>query len=342
MDTLEKQAAKPALLLVFITLPFAAALLSLCTGRYPIPPITVFRALLQGVSGRQAGVSAEAMTIITGIRLPRTIMGAFVGAALAASGTAFQGVFRNPLVNSGILGVSSGASLGAAISILLFQNSTLTPVFAFAFGLMAVFFSYIVGRVHNSSSTVTLVLGGTIISSIFSSLLSFIKYIADPLNQLPAITFWTMGSLASIVVSNMKFAIVPIILGMILLLFNRWNINVLSMGDQEAKMLGLNTGATKLTVILGATLATAGAVCVSGTIGWVGLIVPHMARMLTGNDNRRLMPVSISMGACFLVMVDVLCRVISDAEIPIGIMTSIIGGPFFIYLIKKKKGDGWT
>ena len=325
-----------------VFLPVAVALLSICTGRYPISPESVFRALWQGLTNRSTGVTAEEMIIITRIRLPRTIMGAFVGAALAASGTAFQGIFRNPLVSSGILGVSSGASLGAAVSILLFSNYMLTPLFAFLFGLLAVLLSYMVGRIHNATTTVTLVLGGTIISGIFSSLLSFIKYIADPLNKLPAITFWTMGSLASIVSSNIVFAVVPITVGITLLLFSGWNINVLSMGDIEAKMLGLNAGAAKLVVVVGATLATAGAVCISGTIGWVGLIVPHIARMLMGNDNRRLMPASLSMGACFLILIDILCRVITSAEIPLGILTSVIGGPFFIYLIKKKKGNGWV
>jgi iron complex transport system permease protein len=270
------------------------------------------------------------------------MMGAFVGGALGASGAAFQGIFRNPLVNSGILGVSSGASLGAAISILLFANYALTPVFAFSFGLLAVFLSYMVGRIHNTTTTVTLVLGGTIVSSIFSSLLSFVKYIADPMNKLPSITFWNMGSLASIMSASVKFAIAPIIVGIVLLLINGWNINVLSMGDQEAKMMGLNVGVTKLLVIIGATLATAGAVCVSGTIGWVGLIIPHIARMLMGNDNRCLIPASVLMGASFLMLIDALCRVITNAEIPIGIMTSVIGGPFFIYLIKKKKGGSWV
>jgi len=269
-------------------------------------------------------------------------MGAFVGAALAASGTAFQGIFRNPLVSSGILGVSSGASLGAAISILLFTTYTLTPIFAFSFGLMAVFLSYMVGMIHGSTTTVTLVLGGTIVSSIFSSFLAFVRYVADPLNQLPAITFWTMGSLASIVNANIRFAVIPIIAGLALLLLCGWNINVLSMGDEEARTLGLSVNAVKFMIIMGATLATAGAVCISGTIGWVGLVVPHVARMFIGNDNRRLMPVSIIMGAGFLMFVDILCRVISAAEVPLGIMTSIVGGPFFIYLIKKKKGNAWV
>ncbi|MCL1829456.1 MAG: iron ABC transporter permease [Oscillospiraceae bacterium] len=338
-----KPAAKNSFIIpLLILIPLAVALLSICTGRYPISPASVFKALWQGITGRPTGVTSEELTIITGIRLPRTIMGAFVGGALAASGTAFQGIFRNPLVNSGILGVSSGASLGAALSILVFSNYAFTAAFAFAFGLLAVFLSCMVGRIHNSTTTVTLVLGGTIISSIFTSLLSFVKYIADPMNQLPAITFWTMGSLASTISVNIKFALVPIIVGLMMLIFSGWNINVLSMGDAEAGMLGLNVRAAKLIVITGATLATAGAVCISGAIGWVGLVVPHIARIFMGNDNRRLMPAGISMGASFLMLIDVLCRVISTAEIPLGIMTSLIGGPFFIYLIKKKKGNAWV
>lgn len=327
---------------LFIALPVCVALVSICCGRYPVSLIAVFGALGQLITHKPAGVTAEEISIITDIRLPRAVMGAFVGAALAASGTAFQGVFRNPLVSSGILGVSSGASFGAALSILIFSSTVFTPAFAFVFGLLAVMLSYMAGKIYNTTTTVTLVLGGTIISSIFSALLSFIKYIADPLNQLPTITFWTMGSLASLISVNIKLAIIPIVIGMVILLFSSWNINVLSMGDDEAKVLGLNVNLTKLLVIGAATLATAGAVCVSGTIGWVGLIVPHIARMIVGNDNRRLMPVSMSIGACFLMLIDLLCRTISSAEIPLGIMTAIIGGPFFIYLLKKKKGTGWA
>ena len=180
-----------------------------------------------------------------------------------------------------------------------------------------------------------------IVSSIFSALLSFVKYVADPYEQLPTIVFWLMGSLASARYHDIVVAGIPMVIGILGLISIRWRINVLSMGDREAHSLGVNTGLNKAIVIFCATLATAGAVCVSGVIGWIGLVIPHVGRMLVGNDNRILIPVSLSLGACFLVLVDNLGRIITGSEIPLGILTALVGGPFFVYLLKKTKGGGW-
>lgn len=273
--------------------------------------------------------------------MPRALLGCLVGACLAVSGTAFQGLFRNPLVSSGILGVSSGAGFGAALAILFFNTVTAAYPFALVFGILAVLCSYFIGRLYSTTPAIMLVLGGVIVSSVFAALLSFIKYVADPYDQLPKIVFWLMGSLASARYRDIMVAGIPMVIGIIGLLAMRWQLNVLSMGDREARTLGVNTAFSKGLIIVCATLATAGAVCVSGVIGWIGLVIPHIGRMIFGNDNRIIVPVSLSLGACFLILVDNIGRVITGSEIPLGILTAIVGGPFFVYLLKKTKGGGW-
>ena len=316
-------------------------LLSICVGRFPLAPVEVVQALLQRFFGIDFGLGNDAVSIVADNRLPRAATGALVGAALAASGCAFQGLFQNPLVSQGILGVSSGASFGAALSILLFSSTLFTPAFAFVFALLAVWLSFMVARMCGEVTSLMLVLGGTVIAAIFTALLSFIKYVADPYNQLASIVFWNMGSLASIESGVLPFSALAMLAGLALLIGSSWALNVLSMGDQEASSMGLPVSKARIAVISGATLATAGAVSIAGTIGWVGLIIPHVARFLVGSDNRRLLPFSMLVGAAFLMLVDVLCRTITGSEIPLGILTSLIGGPFFIYLLRRFKGRGW-
>lgn len=314
---------------------------TICVGRYSISPAEVFRSFVTFITGADTGVDARTLGVVINVRLPRALQGIIVGAALAASGACFQSIFRNPLVSSGMLGVSSGAGFGAALSILLFNNMFMTSAFAFSFGVLAVILAYLVGKVSGGTPTITLVLGGTIIQSIFSALLSLIKYVADPYSQLPAITFWLMGGMGSTKTIELAYSSIPMLIGLMGMLLFRWRLNVLSMGDREARTMGINAGLNKAIVIGFATMATAGAVCVSGIIGWVGLVVPHMCRMVVGSDNRWLIPASISVGACFMVFVDTICRTITGAEIPLGIVTAIVGGPFFIYLLKKTKGNNW-
>jgi len=324
---------------VLLLAPVLAICLSLFVGRYAISVPEVLRAIFTG-SGGTDGASREVNTVLWQLRLPRAVAGAFVGAALAASGAAFQGVFRNPLVNSGILGVSNGAGFGAALAIVYLGGGYYNYLLAFAFGVVAVTLSYFSGRIYGSTPTVTLILGGVVVSSFFAALTSILKYIADPYTQLPAITFWFMGSLASINYSHF-IAFVPITIGILMIYLSRWKINVLSMGEKEALALGVDTKLYKFVIIGGATLATAAGVCITGVIGWIGLVIPHIGRMIVGNDNTKLIPVSMSLGACFLVLMDMLARNISSSEIPIGILTSLIGTPFFVYLLKKTKGGGW-
>ncbi len=327
--------------IIFIA-PIILILSTLFIGRYPIPLKEIPRILAYPFFNNYSNVGDTYHTIIWSIRMPRAILSALVGASLAASGAAFQGLFHNPLVNSGMLGVSSGAGFGAALAILLFNRSSFyVYVFALIFGGIAVLASYLIGRIYNSTPVIMLVLGGVVVSSIFSSLISFVKYVSDPLDQLPAITFWLMGSFASANVEDIIIGVPPMLLGIVGLILIRWRINVLSMGDREAQTLGINTNFNKLVAIGLATLATAGAVCVSGTIGWVGLIIPHIGRMFVGNDNKILIPISCALGASFLVLIDNIARTLTGGEIPIGILTSLIGGPFFIYILKKTKGGAW-
>ena len=326
-----------------IVLPIVFFIASICIGRFSVPVGDVFKSILTGITGADLGVNERTLAVVLMVRLPRAFQGVLVGASLAASGTAFQSVFRNPLVSSGMLGVSGGAGFGAALSIVLFGTIYLTPFFAFGFGVVAVVLSCFVGRIGGGASTssITLILGGTIIQSIFNALLSLIRYIATADTQLPAITFWLMGSLASTTSSDLYLASLPMIVGMSGLMIFRWRLDVLSMGDREAQTLGLNVKANKTAVIAFATLATAGAVSVSGIIGWIGLVVPHIGRMIIGNDNKWLMPMSISFGACFMLLLDTICRTLTGAELPLGVVTAIVGGPFFIYLLKKTKGSRW-
>ncbi len=327
--------------IIFLS-PIALVFLTLFIGRYPVPLKEMPNILVYPIFRQLNGLEDTYYTIIWEIRLPRAILAGLVGASLAASGAAFQGLFRNPLVNSGILGVSSGAGFGAVLAILLLSPAShLVYIFALLFGGVAVFFSYMIGKIYNSTPTIMLILGGVVVSSIFTSLISLIKYVSDPFNQLPAITFWLMGSLASASSQELLIGAPPMLVGVIGLNLIRWRINVLSMGDREAQTLGINVKLDKLMAICFATLSTAGAVCVSGTIGWVGLIIPHIGRMIVGNDNKALIPISCALGASFLIIVDNVSRTIISGEVPIGILTSLIGGPFFIYLLKQTKGGAW-
>jgi iron complex transport system permease protein len=326
---------------IIFTAPIVCILISLCLGRYPVPLLEVIQIFWCKLTFNTCGLSEMHQIVVWDIRFPRAVLGALVGGSLAISGAAFQGLFKNPLVSSGILGVSSGAGFGAALAILLFSSALIIYPMALFFGILAVCLSYMIGRIYKTSPVIMLVLGGVIVSSVFSALISFAKYVADPYEQLPTIVFWLMGSLASARIEDITIAGIPMILGMLGILAVRWQVNVLSMGDKEARTLGVNTRLIRGVIIVSATMATAGAVCISGVIGWIGLVIPHISRMLAGNDNKILLPLSVSLGACFLILVDNLGRIVTGSEIPLGILTALVGGPFFVYLLKKTKGGGW-
>lgn len=328
--------------LKFIWITVLAVLLitffvSLFVGRYIISPYEVSGILLDGLLG-EAGDGME-YSVVWNLRLPRTLLNCFVGAGLTVAGGAFQGIFRNPLVSPDVLGVSSGAAFGAALGILLSGMNHLATVMALLFGIASVFMTYTLSKLRGESSTLSLVLSGMIISAVFSALISLIKYVADPYDKLPAITYWLMGSFASASYSNLQMAGIPIFLGTVVLLLLRWRINILSLGDEDAYSLGVNPVKTRRVIIIMATLITASCVTVTGVIGWVGLVIPHICRMLIGVDHMKLLPVSCVVGAAFMIIVDLIARTATAAEIPIGILTALVGAPFFALLFKRAKGD---
>ena len=280
-------------------------------------------------------VNSTVTTIVYEIRLPRILGAIVVGACLAISGAAFQSIFKNPLVSSDLLGVSNGAGFGAALAILLSGANIITQIFAFIFGLISVATTYLISRTYKAGGILVLVLSGVAISAFFNSLISAIKFIADPDDKLPEIVYWLMGSLASINADKLLMILIPVIIGLVILLLLRWHMNLLAMGDEEAQSLGLNPSRVRLLIIAGCTLLTSAAVSISGIVGWVGLIIPHMARMIVGPDNRVLLPASLSLGASFLLLIDNISRAVIAIEIPIGILTAIIGVPIFLYLLKR-------
>ncbi len=323
---------------LLIALPIGLAFISLFMGRYPINPWMMLRVLASRIIPITPDWPETVETVIFNIRIPRVLLAMGVGASLAISGAAFQGMFQNPLVSPDILGVTAGAGFGAALAILLTGSGLAIQLSALCFGVIAVAFSYSISRIYRTTPTLMLVLSGIIVGSIFSALLSLIKYVADPHQKLPAIVFWLMGSLATVTQRDVLMAGPPIVLGVMGLLLVRWRINILSMGDEEARALGVKTELLKGIIILCCTAATASAVSVCGIIGWVGLVIPHIGRMLVGPDHRALLPASIALGAAYLLFIDNLARTVTSAEIPLGILTSIIGAPFFAYMLRQTQG----
>ena len=265
--------------------------------------------------------------------LPRVAAAALVGAALAVSGAAYQGMFRNPMVSPDILGAATGAGVGAAVAILLGAGYFGISAAAFCCGLLAVAAAWLVSRLSKADQAVALILAGMMISSLFSAGTSFVKLVADTQQQLPAITYWLMGSLSSIKDKDVVFLAIPVALGMIPLFFLRWRMNLLTVGEEEAQSMGVNTRRLRGAVIVCATLLTSASVAVSGMIGWVGLVIPHFCRMLFGYDYRRLIPAGALFGAAFLLAVDDIARLVTTGELPLGILTAFVGAPLFLYLI---------
>lgn len=308
-------------------------LCSFLLGRYPV----ALRELFGIIFGRFLPIkqywSDTQYIAVWNVRMPRILIAVIVGACLSAAGAAYQGVFQNPMAAPDILGASAGAGFGAALGIYLGFSSWGVTGFAFVMSLVTVCLVMFVSRYAKGDRVLGLVLAGIMISSLFSSGTSFIKLTADPTNKLPAITYWLMGSLVGANNKELNFVIWPVLLGFTPLLLLRWRLNILTMGDEEARSLGVDPGRVRFIVIIGATLITASAVSVSGMIGWVGLVIPHMMRRLTGADYRYLMPASVLGGGLFLLLVDNFSRSIAGTEIPIGILTSFIGAPFFLMLI---------
>lgn len=313
----------------------ATVLTALCAGRYYVSFTTVLQILSDTLTGRNTtdDYSHTAENVVLYVRLPRILIAGLAGAGLAIAGAALQGIFRNPLVGPQIIGVSSGAALGGALALLLFSSLFITIGFAFLGGLLAIVLVFLLGLNRHGSSLLMLILAGVIINAFFAALISLITYFADPNNTLQTIVFWLMGSFATATYLKVSVLLPVVIIAGGIIFALRFRINVLSLGEENAQALGLPVTATRWTVLICVTLITSATVAVSGTIGWVGLIIPHIARLINGHDHRVLLPASALTGAIYLIAVDTLARSMTSAEIPLSVITALIGAPIFALLI---------
>lgn len=324
---------KKRIIIAFIIIYIAVFFISFSIGRFPIGPVELVKILLSRILPINADWTLQAESVVFNIRLPRILASSLIGAALSLSGLIFQTIFRNPMVSPDVLGASAGAGFGASLAILLGLSSLGISAVSFIAGLAAVSIVWLIGKTVKGNQVLGLVLGGIMVSSIFQSATSFVKLVADTDNQLPAITYFLMGSLAGAGTEELKIIILPIVLSSAVMILLSWRIDILSLSEEEAMSLGINTSAIRGIAIVAASLMTASAVAVSGVIGWVGLVIPHITRMIAGTEARITFPSSMLLGAAFLTAVDTISRTISTSEIPIGILTSFIGAPFFLYLI---------
>lgn len=329
-------------------------LVSFALGRYPISPVELISTLGGlannafadfvghfGVAIPHVEVNQQMATALMNIRLPRILVVMLVGAALAVAGASYQGMFKNPLVSPDILGASAGASFGACLALLFDMSNSMVQLFAFIGAMVAVGGAVWMNKMVNKyDALLGLVLGGMLVTTLFQSFTSLVKFMADANDKLPAITFWLMGSFSRINQADLAVIVAPMLAGFVLLMLERWKLNVLSFGEEEARSLGVNTGRVRLIVIFASTLIVACSVAVAGIVGWVGLVIPHLARSIVGPNYKVLLPTSMFIGAGYLLIVDDLCRLMASTEIPIGILTAIIGVPFFIFIFRHNI-KGW-
>ncbi len=321
-----------------------AVLVSLVLGKYPVSIEDVCGFFLWKIFNTGVNLSVDRQlleNILLNIRLPRIVAAVFVGASLSISGAAFQAMFLNPLVSPGILGVLAGASFGAALGMILSKSWFFVQASCFVFGFLAVMAAVGVARFYKGNSIILLILGGVISGALFTSLLSIVKYLADPYNQLPAIVYWLMGGLTLADAGTIRCTAIPVVAGVGLIISLSGYLNVLSMGDEEARAMGVPVERIRIVLIVMATMLSAITVVLAGMVGWVGLIIPHISRMIVGPDNRVLIPVSALVGALYLVAVDDVSRLLFTTEIPLGIITSLVGIPFFVVVLKRA-GRGWS
>lgn len=324
----------------------AMMLLALATGRYALSLSQIGAMLLEPVLPDRwlpllPDITDMQRRVLWQVRLPRILMAVLVGSSLALCGAALQGAFRNPLVGPQVLGISSGAALGGCLAILLFTSLPLIMGSAFAGGLLAVAAVYYMGRSQGRTTMLMLVLSGVVCSAFFAALISLVTYFADTNDSLPAIVFWLMGSFATASYFKLAVIVVPVLAGSLLLYALRFRINILSLGDEQASAQGVAVEPLRWGLLACVTLVVSASVAVSGTVGWVGLVVPHFARMLVGPDHRVLLPASALVGGSYMVMVDTLARSLSSAEIPLGVMTALIGAPVFAWLLRRTHARGW-
>ena len=338
LDRIEAARLGPWLLVGLVAL---LCVLALGVGQFPIGPGQVAAVLSWRLIGWPAEVPDVIATVVLQVRLPRIAAALVVGAALAGAGAAYQGLFRNPLVSPDILGVSAGAGLGAVLGIFLSLPVIGIQLLAFVFGIVTVALVYAVASaVRGREPVLVLVLAGVVLGTLAGSMISLLKVLADPYDQLPAITFWLLGSLAATTPSDVLGAVPLVLLGLVPLHLLRWRMNLMSLGDEEAQALGVDAGRLRLVFIVAATLMTAAVVAISGIIGWVGLIMPHIARMLVGPNFDRLLPSAMLLGAGYLLIVDTLARTVAVTEVPLGILTAFLGAPFFLWLLARGR-EGW-
>lgn len=318
----------------------AFALGGVLVGQYTIGISDFITIIVSKISGRPDEALKTAAYVIGQVRIPRVLLAAMVGAGLSMSGSALQGTFQNPLVSPDLLGVCSGAGFGAALGILFTGGFGLvTSALSLAFGLASVCLVFLLANTGKQSETMSVVLGGIIVSSIFSALIALIKYVADSSQTLPAITFWQMGSFSNASYHDILAAMIPVGAGILGLHLLRFKINLLSLGDEDCFTLGVNPDTTRWLVIVFATLTTAGCVTVSGVIGWIGLVIPHICRRLVGVNHGGLLPASCVTGAAFMIFVDTVARKLTASEIPIGILTALIGAPFFAVIYHRDRKE---
>ncbi len=312
---------------------------SLFIGPFPIKPFNVLRIFLSEMVPSLTYDQIPEKAILLDVRFPRVILAGLVGIALSGSGATLQGIFRNPLVDPFILGISAGAALGCALSVGFFSQLPIQPM-AFLFGLLAVFLTYTIARTQGEVSRLPLILSGVILSAFFSAMVSIVKFLVDP-HKLQSIVFWLMGSFSLSDWRLVKIGGTGIIAGLLPVFLMRWRLNAMSMGENEAKTLGVNVKRERIIFVVASSFAVSIAVSVSGIIGWVGLMVPHLVRMMTGPDHKSLIPLSMAGGAAFMILADTLARSLTNFDIPVGIITAITGAPFFIYLMKRGGKESW-
>lgn len=323
-----------AVILMFV-LPVVIGLGCICVGRMEIPISDVFKTIGAIFTGQETDV--QNYSIIVNLRLPRILMAIIVGAGLTCAGNTFQSLFSNPLATPDILGVTSGTCIGAILAIILSCGILGTQLIALAFGLVSVLFTIKIAGRNKNGSMIYLVLAGVIASSLFNAIGSLLKYTADPQDKLPEITYWLMGSFTSATYQKLLIGSPLIIVGIVIIYLLRWRLNILALSEDEAKASGIDLKKTRMIFILASTLITASAVSMCGQIGWIGLLIPHCARMLVGSNNRYVVPLSISLGASFMILIDTLSRSLTVIELPLSILTAIIGAPVFILLLNRSK-----
>ena len=327
----------PLAVIAMILLPIMTGILCMCFGRMKLPVSDVIGSICSIFTGEIDNL--QTYSVVVNLRLPRILMAIIVGAGLTCAGDTFQSLFSNPLATPDILGVTSGTCVGAILAIILSCGILETQLIALVFGLISVFFTLKIAGKNKSGSMVYLVLAGVIASSLFNAIGSLLKYTADPQDKLPEITYWLMGSFTSATYKKLIVGSPLILIGIAIIFLLRWRLNILSLSEDEAKSSGINIKKTRMLFILASTIITASCVSMCGQVGWIGLLIPHCARMLVGSKNRYVIPISISLGACFMILIDTLSRTISVIELPLSILTAIIGAPVFISLLSKNRSN---